>query len=276
MFIKKNSEKKKISFNLIAKIYFFLSIILIFLGTLLISNTGIWQNNKSELLNRFYFNGINNYTKLINIILYSTKKFSFKYRTVELNIDYENQLIIEKNRKDLVDNAILSGSKRKQSDNFEIVEAQLVHNNKNYDARIRLKGDRTIHFRDKEKSSYKIEILGDERLNGMKKFSFIKPRVRNYIHEWLFHEFSEEGNLIKLNYEFIYLYINGSNQGLYVLEENFGKELVERNKRRNGPIFTVLSEFSWDIFNSELDVYNKKYWYKKENIKILDYSKKKT
>ena len=75
-----------------------------------------------------------------------------------------------------------------------------------------------------------------------KKFSFIKPRLRNYIHEWLFHEFSAKGNLIKLNYNFFYLFINGSNQGLYVLEENFGKELIERNKRRNGPIFTVLSE----------------------------------
>lgn len=275
MFIKKNLEKKKISFNLIAKIYFFFSLIVIFLGTLLIINTGIWQNNKSELLNRFYFNGINNYTKLINIVAHSTKKFGFKYKTIELNIAYENQLIIEKNRKDLVENSLFSGSKRRQSDTFEIVEAELVHNNKNYDARIRLKGDRTIHFRDKDKSSYKIEILGDERLNGMKKFSFIKPRVRNYIHEWLFHEFSGEGNLIKLNYEFVYLYINGSNQGLYVLEENFGKELVERNKRRNGPIFTVLSEYSWDIFNSELEVYNKKYWYNKENIKILDFSKKK-
>ena len=29
------------------------------------------------------------------------------------------------------------------------------------------------------------------------------------------------------------------------------------------------------FFNSELEVYNKKYWYKKENVKILDFSKKK-
>ena len=38
-------------------------------------------------------------------------------------------------------------------------------------------------------------------------------------------------NLIKLNYEFVYLSINGSKQGLYVLEENFGKELIERTKK---------------------------------------------
>ena len=197
MFIKKNSEKKKISFNLIAKIYFFFSLIVIFFGTLLIINTGVWQNNKNELLNRFYFNGINNYTKLLNILAYSTKRFGYEYKTIELNIAYENQLIIEKNRKNLVENSILSGSKRRQNDTFEIVEAELVHNNKNYNATIRLKGDRTIHFRDKDKSSYKVEILGDERLNGMKKFSFIKPRARNYIHEWLFHQFSAEGNFNK-------------------------------------------------------------------------------
>ena len=226
-------------------------------------------------MNRFYFNGIDNYSKLANIFIKATKRFGYEYKTIELNIPFENQLIIENNRKNLVENSILSGSKRRQSDIFEIVEGTLVNNNKSYNVTIRLKGDRTTHFREKDKSSYKIEVLGDARLDGMKKFSFIKPRARNYIHEWLFHEFSEKGDLIKLNYEFVYLYINGSNQGLYVLEENFGKELVERNKRRNGPIFTVRSEYSFDIFNSELEVYNKKFWYKKENIKILDFSKKK-
>ena len=72
---------------------------------------------------------------------------------------------------------------------------------------------------------------------GIKKFSFIKPRMRNYIHEWLFHELAGEGDLIKLKYEFINLKLNGNNYGLYVLEEGFDKDLIERNKRRNGPIF---------------------------------------
>ena len=53
-----------------------------------------------------------------------------------------------------------------------------------------------------------------------------------------------------------------------MLEENFGTELIERNKRRNGPIFTVLSEFDWNIYNSKLEVYNKDFWNKKENLLI--------
>ena len=44
-----------------------------------------------------------------------------------------------------------------------------------------------------------------------------------------------------------------------IINENNQKKNDRDNKRRNGPIFTVLSEYSWDIFNSELEVYNKKY-----------------
>ena len=94
--------------------------------------------------------------------------------------------------------------------------------------------------------------------------------MRNYIHEWLFHEFSSEAGLIKLKYEFVYLNINGADQGLYVLEENFDKELIERNKRRNGPIFSIYERFSEDIFNSELEIYNKNFWQKKENIQLAN------
>ena len=74
----------------------------------------------------------------------------------------------------------------------------------------------------------------------MKKFSFIKPRLRNYIHEWLFHELASEKNLIKLNYEFVYLSINGSKQGLYVLEENFGKRINREKQKKKWTNFLII------------------------------------
>ena len=110
-----------------------------------------FKSGKNGILNNIYYNGTHSLHRYI--LAYSTKRFGYEYKTIELNIAYENQLIIEKNRKNLVENSILSGSKRRQNDTFEIVEAELVHNNKNYNATIRLKGDRTIHFRDKDKSS---------------------------------------------------------------------------------------------------------------------------
>ncbi len=275
MFIKKNTKKKTISFSLFTKIYFYFSIIIFALILLFISQTGIWDNNKKNFLDRIYFNGINNYSKIFKILNTAKKKFYYTYKEIEINIPYDNVLVIEKNRQELISSAILSGSKRKQNVGFITTSADIQSDNKNYRASIRLKGDRTVHFREKEKSSYKLEIKGDERLYGMKKFSFIKPRIRNYIHEWLFHELASEKDLIKLNYEFVYLTINGSKQGLYVLEENFGKELIERNKKRNGPIFSLLSEYDWNIYDTKFEVYNKQYWNRPENLELVDFARKK-
>ena len=89
-----------------------------------------------------------------------------------------------------------------QSDEFEETQGFIIYEDKNIPVKIRLKGDRNSHYEEIEKSSYKIIIRSEEKLMGIKKFSFIKPRIRNYIHEWLFHEFSGEGRLIKLKYNF--------------------------------------------------------------------------
>ena len=43
----------------------------------------------------------------------------------------------------------------------------------------------------------------------MSKFSIQKPRIRNYLNEWIFHELLGEGGLVKLNYDFYNFYLNG-------------------------------------------------------------------
>ena len=70
--------------------------------------------------------------------------------------------------------------------------------------------------------------------------------------------------------------INGSSQGLYVVEESFGKEMIERNKRRNGPIFAFddnmvnyLSNYKVDEDNPFFRIYDKNFWFQKENILIV-------
>ena len=70
--------------------------------------------------------------------------------------------------------------------------------------------------------------------------------------------------------------INGGDQGLYVFEEGFGKILLERNKRRNGPIFSLHEEFEGiDIKNAKFEVYNKNYWLNHENIKLSEIASQK-
>jgi hypothetical protein len=165
-----------------------------------------------------------------------------------MNIDlpYENLIIVEQNREEIVNNSIKGW--RSENQEFSEVEGSAVYKDQKIPIILRLKGDRITHFEEKDKSSYAIKALGVEKIKGIKKFSLIKPRARNYIHEWLFHEFTEEVGVTKLKYEFIYLKINGESQGLYVFEEGFDKDLLERNQRRNGPIFSINQEYSLNIF----------------------------
>ena len=58
---------------------------------------------------------------------------------------------------------------------------------------------------------------------GLNKFSLMKPRARNYVHEWIYHKLMKDAGLITLKYQLINLNINGENKGLYVLEESFDK-----------------------------------------------------
>ena len=102
MFIKKVSKKKFLAFNLVTKIYFFLSLGLLLIFTPIFFNTGVWINNKNDILNRIYFNGINNYSKIFEIAYVGSKKFFYDYKTLSLNIPYDNLLIIEENRDQLV------------------------------------------------------------------------------------------------------------------------------------------------------------------------------
>lgn len=99
----------------------------------------------------------------------------------------------------------------------------------------------------------------------MNEFSLQKPRARNYIHEWIYHELMKKEGLVTIDYKFINLKINGDDQGLYVMEESFGKNLLERNKRRNGPIFSLDEDVTFNYIGGLFQVYDKKFWTEDEN-----------
>ena len=59
---------------------------------------------------------------------------------------------------------------------------------------------------------------------------------------------------------FINLFINDQNHGVYAVEESFSKELVERQKKRNGPIFSLKDELGEYFPNVSYEVYSDSYW----------------
>ena len=264
MIIKKKQKNGiKIS-SFFFKFYFYITSILAFCFITLFFNTGLWTNIKEPLLDRFYSSSINNYLNIFNITIRSIKGNFIKIPDLNIDISFDNIIKIENDRKRVNEISGLNGG---DSYKFKKVNIKIIDGNKKYKAKLRIKGDRKIHFENEKHSSYKVELKNNVMF-GLRKFSIMKPRARNYIHEWLFHELLSEEKLITLKYDFLNLNINGQNKGLYVIEEGFDKILIERNKRRNGPIFSLHESFSTQIEDAKLEVYNKKNWLNRDNIKL--------
>jgi len=270
----KSFKKKKLKtsiLNYFFKTYFFISTILIFLFFVLFFNTGYWSNYKDKFLSRLYISSVNNYIYLPEILVNRIKAKFYKVPQINLNISFENQINLEKQRIE----ALKSFRAGDDSTVFTEVNGSVNFNNLEIKTNIRFKGDRESHWFDKDQASYKLNLKGKKKLLGMEKFSLQKPRMRNYIHEWLYFELLGELDLIKLNYDFINLSINGANSQLYAIEESFDKIVVERNKKRNGPIFSIYEEFTHDIQKIKFQVYNKKYWLNEENLQFTQNAKQK-
>ena len=273
IFIKKSKKTKKnfLFFNKFLYFYFFSTITISFVF-LIFFFTSTYVNKKTyKFLDHFSKAGRFEYVYIFNIGLNALKSNFYNIKKLDLEIDFENILILENHR----DKSIKAGSLG-NSDQIPLVKGSAITENDKFEIDIRLKGERKIHFNDKMNSSYKVDLNKDNYIFGLNSFSLQKPRVRNYIHEWLFHEMAEDFDLIKIKYEFIDLAINGSSQGLYVVEESFGKEMIERNKRRNGPIFAFddnmvnyLSNYKVDEDNPFFRIYDKNFWFQKENILIV-------
>ena len=247
--------------NFFYKFYFFFTIICFGFFFFIFFQTGFWDKNKKEFLKRINLNGIVNYKYLPEIIYYKFNSILEKQKKIYIDINQKNLIKIESNRKEII-------KLSKQIIPFEKVTAFVQSNNKRLKSEIRLKGDRKIHFEDRKNSSYRIDIKRGEVFDEMKKFSIQKPRIRNYLHEWVFHELLGLGGLVKVKYDFYDFYLNGKYLGYYSLEESFGKVMLERNKRRNGPIFSTFEYVNEFSDKNKYEVYNKKYWEKTDNIHI--------
>lgn len=270
--LKKELKKKKTSFfHKFLIFYFISSLVIISVFFSFLFTLTAFKKKASYYLDLVSQAGRIEYIYIFNIGFKVVKNYFSNLDNINLEIQFDDVLKIEEHREKSIKLKTLG-----DSDLIPEVNSKLIYNNKRIDSSIRLKGERMIHFQDKKNSSYRVKLNKDNYIYGIKKFSLQKPRVRNYIYEWIYYEVVGDLNLIKPIYNFINLEINGSSQGLYVLEEAFGKELIERNNRRNGPIFgfnddmvNYSTNFKINLDDPVLEVYNKNYWLNSENINLV-------
>ncbi len=273
MIIKKEVRKKKnsfFSFTAFLYFYFFFSIMAGSILVIAFFQSNFFVQKRNIFLDHFSKAGRYEYLYLPQIVFKAVKSNFYKLEKLDLEIPFEKAIILENLRNDSISKGFLPPANKMPK-----IKTKIFYKEKEFNADIRLKGDRAVHYNDKEKSSYKLELDRNQYIFGIKKFSLQKPRVRNYVHEWIFHKLSSEQDIIKIKYDFINLSVNGEDKGLYVIEEGFGKELVERNKRRNGPIFSIDDDIYQYYDNPVFEIYNKKFWQRPENNLIANIASQK-
>ncbi len=184
----------------------------------------------------FITNASSNYNKSKNA----------KFETLEIKIKDADFSKL----KALREKAIKRGIQINEGGGF--VNATLTQNGKKIKAKIRLKGHMTDHLQDK-KWSFRIHTKKGEAFMGMKMFSLQNPGTRNYIYEWIYHQLMKDAGIVALRYDFIKVKVNGEDWGIYALEENFGQQLIQNNKRVMGPIVRFDPELYWISRINELD-----------------------
>ncbi len=101
--------------------------------------------------------------------------------------------------------------------------------------KLRLTGAYSDH-RTEDKWSLKIKVKDGETIKGLKEFSLLVPKSRRFAVEPLFHNVLKNEGLIYHRMEFVVIKINGESLGVYLFVENANTQLVENNKRREGPL----------------------------------------
>jgi len=189
------------------------------------------------------------------------KPSQIKFDDLFLDLDYKSLSLLDEMRSTKDRGTYINGFIRVKSNTF--LKA------KKFKIKIRAKGDRTLHRKNISNMSYKVKIKGDDRLYGLREFSIQKPIIRNYTMEYLIQEFLKTRDLLTVKSKPVRLYVNNQDMGNYSIEEGFSKELLELNKRKDGPI-AGLDETLGVIFpNVTFDFYSEKKW-KRNNPDLLN------
>lgn len=179
---------------------------------------------------------INRYLRSISTPLSSSLYINIKFK------DY--QQIVKKREEALSRGYLLA-----EEDDF--IAAILRSNSESIPVRLRLKGDLPEHW-EGEKWSFRIHARKNKRFKGMRRFSIQDPKTRNYIYEWAFFENLRLENILAPRYDFVDTFVNGRHKGIYALEENFSKELLESQGRREGIIVRFSEDAMWRQWNNWL------------------------
>jgi len=205
---------------------------------------------------------------LISIVVFFVYSFSFAecdFKSSNYHDDLINPAKIEsifveiiKNRKWMknsikiitdTSNYILKKYKKRLNANVKI---NYKFGKCNFNAKIRQSGDWKDHIKLNNKgqinSSIDVKLLEGNILNAVR-FKLLLPETRNNENEIIGAYILKKLGFISPETFFVNVKINMNDKTLYLFQENSEKELLERNQRREGPIYEGDESLIWGYKN---------------------------
>ena len=146
----KNKRKNFFSFNRFLYFYFFSTLVAISLLLITILQSQTFEQKKRKFLHYLSEGGRIEYIYLPQILFKALKSNFYKIDKINLEIAFDDVLKLENVRKDAIANGNFNALP--SSDKMPKIKAQVIFHEKKYRGDIRLKGDRKIHWEEKEKA----------------------------------------------------------------------------------------------------------------------------
>ncbi len=181
---------------------------------------------------------------------------------------------LNKNLPSSLSDGVLAGTQWLSEEHKKTVPAKFTYKGKEYDVKVRYRGDNPNHWT-RAKRSWQIKFDKDDLFEGLRIIKLIIPDDRAYFAEYLNNYRADKLGLSFPEAEYVGLRINGSNHGVYYQIEDWSSESLEKNKLpadaniySNDDEYIQNSTFEEDgrsIFEDE------RFWTKPVNDKIFDY-----
>lgn len=156
-------------------------------------------------------------------------KSSRELDSLYIDIKFKDYLVIFEDRKKAIKNNLGS--------DFNEVNALLNYKNKKYKAKVRLKGDLQDHWRSKKRLSFRVNMKGEDTINGLKNFSIHKPESRQHPYDPLFQSLARKVGNLAPNHNYMHIYVNDDYWGLMNIEEHMSKVFLEKKGFKDSIIF---------------------------------------
>ena len=231
-------KQRNLYWSFIAGVIF--SVLLQFFLILLISLN--YENVRNYALNKGYLgvghHGISQHVKAAQDNIISSLFDSNDIETWVIDIKFKQYDKLRKKVEESRSNGFI------QQTGDDWVKATIKNRRTTHKVKLRIKGDNLDHL---QGNKWSFRVQSETSIDGIRQFNIQNPVVRGFYGTKILERLREHYGLIATKTDFKRVIVNGKHIGVMQIEEHFGKELLERNRRKDTVILKFDEQNVWDF-----------------------------